>query len=104
LIKDRRAKFGQKAPMIAFIFRCPSTAQNVQGWSADDVSAERDVYLPTQCMACRRVHYVNPQTGKVLGAEPRHDSGKPVDAFSAPPGVGTARNAIGEPVESAVAG
>jgi hypothetical protein len=53
--------------MATFIFRCPFTSQRVQGWSAEGVSDDGDVYLPVECAACRGVHHVNPSTGKVLG-------------------------------------
>jgi hypothetical protein len=48
-----------------FLYRCPNTGQNVQGWSAD----EDDPYQSFQCIACTRVHLVNLKTGKVLGEE-----------------------------------
>jgi hypothetical protein len=48
-----------------FLYRCPNTGQNVQGWSAD----EDDTYQSFQCIACTRVHLVNLKTGKVLGEE-----------------------------------
>ena len=56
--------------MATFLYRCPITGLNVQGWVADDPS-ERDEhsYEPVSCHACRRVHLVNPKTGKVLGTD-----------------------------------
>ena len=51
--------------MAAFIYRCPSTGQNVQGWAADDV--DDDAFQPVKCLACARVHLVNPKTCKVAG-------------------------------------
>jgi hypothetical protein len=53
--------------MEAFLFRCPMTKQNVQGWLADAPPRDGETYLPVQCAACRRVHHVNPATGRVLG-------------------------------------
>jgi hypothetical protein len=55
--------------MASFIFRCPNTNSNVQGWTADDGSDEGDTYLPQQCIARRQIHYVNPQSGRVLGSD-----------------------------------
>jgi hypothetical protein len=55
--------------MAPFLFRCPNTGQNVQGWSADEVTDEDDTYQSFQCIACTRVHPVNVKTGKVLGQE-----------------------------------
>jgi len=53
--------------MAAFIFRCPHTGRNVQGWVADDPEVEDDAYESVICSACTRLHLVNPKTGKVLG-------------------------------------
>jgi hypothetical protein len=52
-----------------FLYRCPNTGQNLQGWSADEVTDEDDTYQSFRCMACTRVHLVNLKTGKVLGRE-----------------------------------
>jgi hypothetical protein len=55
--------------MNAFLYRCPSTGLNVQGWVADDPPAERDseTYEAVTCTACTRIHLVNPKTGRTLG-------------------------------------
>jgi len=51
--------------MLTFIYRCPATGQNVQGWIAEDGSAtEADAFHPMTCLACRRVHLVNPASGR----------------------------------------
>ena len=47
----------------------PNTGQNVQGWSADEVTDDDDTYQSFECIACTRVHLVNRKTGKVLGEE-----------------------------------
>ena len=47
-----------------FLYRCPNTGQNVQGWSADQVTGGDDTYQLFQCIACTRVHLVNLKTGK----------------------------------------
>ena len=54
-----------------FLYRCPNTAQTVQGWSADEVTDDKgdDTYQSFACAACTRVHLVNLKTGKVLGEE-----------------------------------
>jgi hypothetical protein len=56
--------------MAAFLYRCPNTGLNVQGWVADD-PAERGTgtYESFTCTACLQLHAVNPATGKVLGAD-----------------------------------
>jgi hypothetical protein len=54
--------------MPIFLFRCPNTGLAVQGWVADDPTKRaNDNYEAVTCTACKRVHYVNPKTGKVLG-------------------------------------
>ena len=56
--------------MVTFIYRCPSTGLNVQGWIADDGSAnENEAYQALTCLACRQTHLVNPTTRKVLSAD-----------------------------------
>jgi hypothetical protein len=56
--------------MAAFIFRCPRTDMNVQGFVVDDPTRDRaEGYEPVQCTACTQVHYVNSKTGKVLGQD-----------------------------------
>jgi len=42
----------------------------VQGWHADDDAATEDEsYVGTRCLACNRMHLVNPVTGTVFGSE-----------------------------------
>jgi hypothetical protein len=56
--------------MTTLLFTCPNTGSRVQGWVADDGSeAGGDVYEGVTCLACRQVHMVYRQTGKVLGAD-----------------------------------
>jgi hypothetical protein len=56
--------------MASFIYRCPSTGLNVQGWIADDpTEGEAESYEVVTCTACTRVHLVNPKTSRVLGAD-----------------------------------
>jgi len=48
--------------MAPFLYRCPNTGQHVQGWSAEEVSANQaDTYETVQ-----QAHLVSPLTGKVL--------------------------------------
>jgi hypothetical protein len=51
--------------MIAFIYRCPRTGQQVGGWTANHL-ADGETYEPATCTACGRVHLVNSKTRKVL--------------------------------------
>jgi hypothetical protein len=56
--------------MAAFLYRCPTTALNVQGWFGDEVVDDEDTtYETVTCLACRQVHLVNRSTGKVLGGD-----------------------------------
>lgn len=55
--------------MGAFLFRCPNTGHNVQGWSAEEVDPSDERYEAVTCAACRAVHLVNPSTGKVAGVD-----------------------------------
>jgi hypothetical protein len=57
--------------MAAFLFRCPATGLMVQGWRADDGSAAdtTDSYVGVQCLACSRMHLINPSNGHALGSD-----------------------------------
>jgi hypothetical protein len=56
--------------MAAFLYRCPNTGQNVQGFVADDTNEEAgNGFQAVVCTACTALHWVNPKTGKVLGAD-----------------------------------
>jgi hypothetical protein len=55
--------------MAAFLYRCPTLGVQVQGWVADDLSADENTYVTVTCIACRQVHLVNPSTGKALGTD-----------------------------------
>jgi hypothetical protein len=57
--------------MATFLYRCPTTGLKVQGWIAEDVSAEASeaTYFTTECLACRQLHLVNPSTGQVAGSD-----------------------------------
>ena len=56
--------------MGAFLFTCPTTDMNVHGWTAEEASA-LECYEAGECVACKRVHLVNPRTGKVVGGQDR---------------------------------
>jgi hypothetical protein len=53
--------------MGPFLYRCPNTSYRVQGFVADEV--DPDTYQQITCIICQQVHFVNPVTGKVLGAD-----------------------------------
>jgi predicted nucleic acid-binding Zn ribbon protein len=55
-------------PMPTYLYKCPVTGRNVQGFVAEDVSAlDEDTHEAVSCLACRQLHFVNPATGAVLG-------------------------------------
>jgi len=60
--------------MGTFLYQCAATGQKVQGWIADD-GPECDTYRTFTCIACGRMHFVNPSTGKVLSGD--EDAKKP---------------------------
>jgi hypothetical protein len=46
--------------MVGFIYRCPTTRRNVQGWFAEEVPAnEGEAYETVTCLACQQVHLIN---------------------------------------------
>ena len=54
--------------MPTFLYRCPITAFNVQGWVANDPTEdEAERFVPVTCLICSRLHLVNPKAGKVAG-------------------------------------
>ena len=56
--------------MPPFLYRCPVTGFNVQGWVADDpTEGEAETYEAVTCTACTQVHLVNAKTGKILGTD-----------------------------------
>jgi hypothetical protein len=81
-IKTAARFFKTIGSMPVFLYRCPMTGLKVQGWVADDPEAKVDAtYEPLTCIACTRVHLVNPSTGRVLGSE---DKESPVPAPEPP--------------------
>jgi hypothetical protein len=68
--RNGRASFNGRTMPIGFVFRCPNTGLNVQGWVAEHPSQpESESYEAVTCTACARVHLVDPRTGKILGSE-----------------------------------
>jgi len=56
--------------MPPFLYRCPATGLNVQGWVADDPNkSQAEIYAAVTCTVCTRIHLVDPKTGKVLGTD-----------------------------------
>jgi len=55
--------------MPPFLYRCPTTGYRVQGFVAEEIPVDSDTYEALTCMACQRIHLVNPATDKVLGED-----------------------------------
>jgi len=55
--------------MPTFLYRCPNTGYRVQGFVAEETSEDSKSYEAITCIACQRVHLINPTTGKVVGEE-----------------------------------
>jgi hypothetical protein len=49
------------------IFKCPQTSMDVQHWLADTADGEKEAYVSVVCLACKRLHFINSSTGKLLG-------------------------------------
>jgi hypothetical protein len=68
--RNGHAGFNGRIMPIGFVFRCPNTGLNVQGWVAENPSEpESEAYEAVTCTACARVHLVDPRTGKILGSK-----------------------------------
>ena len=55
--------------MARFLYRCPKTGLQVQGWIADDPEKGEGFYEAVTCTACNSVHLVDPENGDVLGTD-----------------------------------
>jgi hypothetical protein len=67
--RNGRVGFNGRIMPIGFVFRCPNTGLNVQGWVAENPSEPKsEAYEAVTCTACARVHLVEPRTGKILGS------------------------------------
>ena len=52
--------------MARFVYRCPTTGRNVQGFVADSAVSDDSVYEAITCALCKGVHLVNAKTGRVI--------------------------------------
>ncbi len=52
--------------MVAVLYHCPNIGFRVQGYTAEQITANYDIYVPVTCLACKFVHLVNLTTGAVL--------------------------------------
>jgi hypothetical protein len=49
------------------LLKCPSTGMHVQHWLGDEPDDSKNSYRQIPCPACTRIHFINPETGKLLG-------------------------------------
>ena len=52
--------------MTTVLYRCPNTGFRVQGYTDEEIPADRNAYVPVACLACKSMHLVNQKTGEVL--------------------------------------
>jgi hypothetical protein len=57
--------------MPPFLYRCPNTGFNVQGFASNAHESEGDdhIFVGVTCLACGLVHLVSPKTGKTAGED-----------------------------------
>lgn len=58
--------------MPSFLYRCPKTGKDVEGFVPDEPSHDRrfdDDFEVIVCNECKGLHWVDTKTGKVLGAK-----------------------------------
>jgi len=55
------------------LFDCPQTGQKVQGLLAEEAcGSDEPRYRIVTCLACSGAHFVDPESGRVLGAPRDH--------------------------------
>jgi hypothetical protein len=65
----RRLLSSPLAMSTTFLYRCPITGYKVQGFTADNPAEKNGhVYEALTCVVCKRIHLVDPKTGKVAGS------------------------------------
>ena len=62
--------------MLTFLYRCPATGYNVQG-EYETGGRPPPAYVPQTCLACQRLHLVDPTTGKLMAEEVRRPTPRP---------------------------
>jgi len=55
--------------MATFLYRCPNSGFQVQGYTPEQTSDDDGSYEAVTCLACQQVHLVHPASGKVLGED-----------------------------------
>jgi len=68
LKKGRSERYRPRAMLMAtFVYRCPNTGLQVQGYWPGEVAEDSGTYEGILCAMCQRIHLVNPATGEVAG-------------------------------------
>jgi len=58
---------------MPFLFRCPTTGEEVQGFLVEETLSDNpDAYEPVTCLSCGQVHLINLKTRKIAGEETEH--------------------------------
>jgi hypothetical protein len=52
--------------MATFVYRCPKTGFNIQGW-VENEPADETAFVSVACPLCNHVHLVNPKSGEGPG-------------------------------------
>ena len=58
--------------MVTFFYRCPTTGAQVEGQHVESGPSPPGplmTYVAVPCPACRGLHIVNPETGKLISEE-----------------------------------
>jgi hypothetical protein len=54
--------------MATFLFKCPNTGYQVQGYvGPEDEPVEDSTFVPVNCPVCAHVHLVDPKSTEVIG-------------------------------------
>jgi hypothetical protein len=59
----------------SFPYLCPVSGRNVQGYAdaGEGSDIDENYYVPLECLACGRIHLVNPASGRLLLDNTRAD-------------------------------
>jgi hypothetical protein len=61
------ATLSRTQSMRPFVFRCPTAGVDVQHWTDREEATSADKYETILCPACAELHFMNFETGRVLG-------------------------------------
>jgi len=61
----RAGRHANNSRMSAFLYLCPNTGHRVQGWSSANEAAQPGALEAVTCLACGRVHLIDPKAPAV---------------------------------------